>query len=131
MRAWKLMVKGPKDIIMGDLDAFRAAVPAYLIWKRLDRPRQWQPRQWNIFREDAEAFDAKAAREAGWQPWELWGCDRYAPYHRIGHLGLVPMINGATITCITETEATFATGLKFRRKPKMLAGITSLWEIEG
>ena len=39
------------------------------------------------------------------------------------------MINGDTITSITEAKATFTTGLKFRRKPRMPHGIISLWEI--
>ena len=95
-------------------EAILRALPAFVIKDIRTAPPGWPQHAWENCRLDALRFAkedwTEIAHEAGWQPWELWGCDRYAPYHRIGHLGLVPMINGATITSITESEANFTHG---------------------
>lgn len=89
-------------------------------------PHDWPARRWETFQANALMFcrDGWAAKAdaAGWQAWELWGCHKQASYSRIQGLGLVPMINGATLTGIDDTMAVMMTKCgsvqRYRRKQK-------------
>jgi hypothetical protein len=80
---------------------------------------------------------AAKADSLGWQDWELFGCHRQAPWHRIQGLGLVPALQGKTIVALTSTDAAVRarTGamLTFRRKqadPLYPAERCLIWELD-
>jgi hypothetical protein len=88
---------------------------------------------------DAAAFLegwAPTAYRLGWQDWELFGCHRQAPWHRIQGLGMVPLLQGKTIVALTSTEAAVRTRTgamqTFRRKqsdPLYPAERCLIWEL--
>jgi hypothetical protein len=64
--------------------------------------------RWQQFLADCAAFfdsDAQWALLAlvlGWRPLQLLGLDRYAPFSRIDHQGLVWLLNGAVVLELDE-----------------------------
>lgn len=87
-------------------------------------PAKFSAANWNKVVVDASTFLETLAANAhrlGWRDWELFGCHRQAPWHRIQGLGLVPLLQGNTIIALTSTEAAVRTRtgaiLTFRRKP--------------
>jgi hypothetical protein len=90
----------------------------------MPRPQGYPERAWTELLSDAEHFlecwGMQAAR-LGWQDWELFGCYRRAPFHRIQGMGLVLLLRGNSIAALTETEAVIRTqtGARqtYRRKP--------------
>ena len=80
---------------------------------------------------------APNAHRLGWHDWELFGCHRQAPWHRIQGLGLVPLLQRDTIVALTSTEAVVRTRtgavLTFRRKqvdPLHPAERCLIWELD-
>jgi hypothetical protein len=80
---------------------------------------------WQQLIVDAEGFlerwGAQAAR-LDWQDWELFGCHRVAPWHRIEGMGLVLLLRGRELAALTGGAAVIrtATGAHqtYRRKPR-------------
>lgn len=78
---------------------------------------------WQQLMADAELFLARWAAQAaglGWQDWELFGCHRRAPWHRLDGMGLVPALQGRELAALTASEAVIRTArgarLTHRRK---------------
>jgi hypothetical protein len=88
-------------------------------------PRGYPERAWTELLADAEHFLERWGMQAarlGWQDWELFGCHRRAPFHRIQGKGLVLLLRGDAIAALTGTEAVIRTPTgahqTYRRKPR-------------
>ena len=103
-------------------------------------PAKFPAERWTRAVADATTFletFAPNAHQFGWQDWELFGCHRQAPWHRIQGLGLVPLLQGNTIVALTSSEAAVRTRtgatLTFRRKqtdPLYPAERCLIWELD-
>lgn len=79
-----------------------------------DRPPRGVPlKRWLAFLEDLarfyEAGWAQRAAALGWDPYQLFGCDRAAPLARLDHMGLVWHLDQAEIVELAADRATFET----------------------
>jgi hypothetical protein len=90
----------------------------------MQAPAKFPAAAWTKVVADATRFLetwAPAAHQLGWQDWELFGCHRHAPWHRIQGMGLVLLLQGDEIVALTATEAAIRTrtGARqtYRRKP--------------
>jgi hypothetical protein len=87
--------------------------------------RGYPPHAWQQLIIDAEGFlghwGPQAAR-LNWLTWELFGCHRRAPWHRLDGMGLVLLLRGKELAALTGSEAVIrtATGAHqtYRRKPR-------------
>jgi hypothetical protein len=71
-------------------------------------PRTYPLRAWDQMIVDAERFLDRWGPQAaalGWPGWELFGCHRRAPWYRIDGMGLVLLLDGASLAALTATEA--------------------------
>ena len=103
-------------------------------------PAKFPAANWNKVVGDAALFLETWAAKAdslGWHVWEVFGCHRRAPWHRIQGLGLVPLLQGQTIVALTSTEAAVRTRTgamqTFRRKqadPLYPAERCLIWELD-
>ena len=89
----------------------------------LPPPRDYPPLEWRQLSVDARRFlELRGAQAAslGWQDWELFGCHRRAPWHRLDGMGLVPALQGRELAALTTSEAVMRTArgahLTHRRK---------------
>lgn len=99
----------------------------------------WPASRWPTLLEDAAAFCARWVAQAhslGWQAWELFGCHRRAPWHRIDGMGLVLALNGRELVALTSGEVVIRAGtgncLTHRRRPcdpLWPADRTLIWEL--
>lgn len=87
-------------------------------------PARFPARGWTEVVADANRFLETWAANAhylGWQDWELFGCHRLAPWHRIQGMGLVLLLQGDAVAALTAKEAAIRTRrggcLTYRRKP--------------
>ena len=87
-------------------------------------PRKYPEHAWTQLIADAERFLddwAAQAHRLGWQDWELFGCQRRAPWGRIQGMGLVLLLRGRELAALTATEAVIRTRTgthqTYRRKP--------------
>jgi hypothetical protein len=69
--------------------------------------------RWGLFLDDAGEFVkegwAVRAVALGWEPHDLFGCDRIRPHARIDRLGLVWLLHGRPVAAITAGTATMST----------------------
>lgn len=103
-------------------------------------PAKFPAARWVQVTADAETFLqtwAAKAHQFGWQDWELFGCHRQAPWHRIQGLGLIPLLQGDTVVALTSTEAAVRTRTgamqTFRRRqadPLYPAERCLIWELD-
>ena len=94
-------------------------------------------RRWLRFVDDCGRFldGGWAVRAAafGWGPLDLFGCDRERPFARIDHLGLLWLLNGASVVelyrdrAILETER--STRQCYRRRPVEVGRVVLAWEL--
>jgi hypothetical protein len=145
----KPVIVVPPDAATGwmDADEERAAIVendgrAPRAWAegfaRLDRarpPDDVPQRRWLQFIDDCGTFldsgwPAKAAA-LGWGPLDLFGCNRYRPFSRIDHMGLLWLLNGRKLVALTAYSATIRTPsgstLTFHRKLAERAVVVA-WE---
>jgi hypothetical protein len=99
-------------------------------------------RRWRIFIDDAASFldSGWAARAAalGWDPLDLFGCDKAKPFARIDRMGLLWIVNGRRLIALTENTATIESSagarLNYRRTPDYSGPNNSdrvlVWELE-
>jgi len=87
-------------------------------------PRGYPECAWTELLADAERFLERWSEQAarlGWRDWELFGCQRRAPFGRIQGMGLVLLLRGKELAALTATEAVIrtATGAHqtYYRKP--------------
>ena len=103
-----------------------------------DRPPGDVPlRRWQTLVDDCGRFlDAGWAEKVaalGWGPLDLFGCDREQPFARIGHAGLLWLLNGDKLVELTRHTAVIErrTGARqtFRRRPVAVGEIVLAWEL--
>jgi hypothetical protein len=93
-------------------------------------------KRWQTFIDDIGRFldgpFCAAATAFGWEPFDLFGCDRYRPFARIDCAGLLWSLHGDRLLALTENTATIETrtGTRqtWRRKPAEPARVLP-WEI--
>jgi hypothetical protein len=99
-------------------------------------PSDVPPRRWRQFLEDASRFlgggFAAQAAALGWEPYDLFGCNRDRPFARIDQAGLLWLLNGDRLLALTENTATIETRTGARhtycRKPNE-PGRVLAWEL--
>ena len=94
------------------------------------------PKRWVQFIDDCGRFidngwDQRAA-ELGWTPFDLFGCDRYKPFARVGRCGLLWLLDGRHLRILTTDTAVINTpkgsSLTFYRRPRE-PGQVLAWEL--
>jgi hypothetical protein len=98
-------------------------------------PGDVPPKRWVQFIDDCGHFidngwDQRAA-ELGWTPFDLFGCDRYKPFARVGRCGLLWLLDGRHLRILTTDTAVINTpkgsSLTFYRRPREPGQILA-WE---
>ena len=145
----ELSVAAIGDPRWGETEEERAAIAEYdggapRAWAealaRLDPnkpPRDVPPRRWLSFVDDCGCFldGGWAARAAafGWGPLDLFGCDRVRPFARVDHLGLLWLLNGASVVELHRDRAILETqrGTRqcYRRRPVEVGRVVLAWEL--
>jgi hypothetical protein len=95
------------------------------------------PKRWQQFIDDIGCFlDAGWAEKAAalsWGPLDLFGCDRERPFDRIGHAGLLWLLDGDRCVELNRQTAVIErrTGTRqtFRRRPVAFGEIVLAWEL--
>ena len=95
-------------------------------------PAEW----WEALREDAYTFlrdHAARAHELGWTALDLFGVHPVKPWVRFDHMGLVPLLNGARVTALSDLEAVIgkSSGARatFRRRAMAPEEACLIWEL--
>jgi hypothetical protein len=99
-------------------------------------PGDLPPRRWLRFIDDCGRFldGGWAVRAAvlGWEPLDLFGCDRERPFARTDHLGLLWLVNGGTVVELNRDRATLETERgsrqRYRRLPVEVGRVALAWE---
>ena len=93
--------------------------------------------RWNILREDSYRFLrdwAARAHELGWTGLDLFGVHPEKPWERFDAAGLVPVLNGAAIVALSNTEAVIekpsGARVTWRRRGQVPGGACLIWELE-
>ena len=96
-------------------------------------PAEW----WEALREDAYRFLrdwAARAHELGWTAPDLFGAHPVKPWVRFDGMGLVPVLNGARVVALSDTEAVIekpnGARLTFHRRGQMPDETCLIWELE-
>jgi hypothetical protein len=97
-------------------------------------------RRWVQFIDDCGRFLgcgwAASASALGWNPLDLFGCDRERPFARIDRAGLLWLLDGSKLVMLTVDLAGIeanGTGSRqtYRRKPLELGHVALAWELAG
>ncbi len=87
-------------------------------------------------REDAYRLlrdNAAQAHELGWTGLDLFGVHRERPWVRFDCMGLVPLLNGAKVVALSDTEAVIekpsGARLTFRRHGQVPDEVCPVWEL--
>ena len=98
-------------------------------------PSNVPPHRWRQFVDDVGNFVdrwAPYAAALGWEPLDLFGCDRDRPFARIDQAGLLWLVDGDKLIALTENTAAIErrTGTRqtYRRKPSE-PGRVLAWEL--
>jgi hypothetical protein len=99
-------------------------------------PGDLPSRRWLQFVDDVGRFldsdFAAVAAALGWEPLDLFGCDRDRPFARIDQAGLLWLLKGNRLRALTENTATIETrtGARqtYRRKPTEPTRVLA-WEL--
>ncbi len=93
--------------------------------------------QWKVLREDAYTFlrdHAARAHEVGWTVLDLFGVHPVKPWVRFDHMGLVPLLNGARVTALSDIEAVIekpsGARLTFRRRAMVSNEACPVWGLK-
>jgi hypothetical protein len=94
-------------------------------------------KRWQTFVDDCARFlDAGWAEKVavlGWGPLDLFGCDRERPFARVGHAGLLWLLNGDRLVELDGHCAVIErqTGVRqsYRRKPVLVGEVVLAWEL--
>ena len=116
----------PKPWVQGICDLLVQPCPASC-------PEEW----WEALREDSYHFLrdwAARAHEQGWPAVDLFGAHPVKPWERFDCMGLVPILNGARVTALSDIEATIEkpnkAWLTFRRRGQVPDEARLIWELE-
>ncbi len=93
--------------------------------------------KWQVLREDAYLFlrdHAARAHGLGWTVLDLFGVHPVKPWVRFDHMGLVPLLNGARVTALSDIEAVVekpnGARLTFRRRAMVPDEACLLWNLK-
>ena len=99
-------------------------------------PASYPAERWNILREDAYRFLrgwGARAHDLGWTAIDLFGVHPEKPRIRFDCMGLVPLLNGARVTALTDTEAAIekpnGARLMFHRRGRVPDEACLVWEL--
>ncbi len=101
------------------------------------RPASCPAARWEGLREDSYTFlrdHAARAHELGWTAHGLFGVHPEKPQVRFDCMGLVPLLNGAGVTALSDIEAVIETPsgarVTFRRRGQVPDEACLIWELE-
>ncbi len=101
------------------------------------RPASCPAERWKTMREDAYHFlrdHAARAHALGWTALNLFGVHPGKPWVRFDVMGLVPLLNGARVTALSNIEAVIkkpnGARLTFRRRAEVPNEACLIWELE-
>ncbi len=101
------------------------------------RPASCSNVKWQVLREDAYRFlrdHAARAHELGWTALDLFGVHPVKPWVRFDHMGLVPLLNGARVTALSDLEAVIekpsGARLTFRRCGQVPSEARPVWSLK-
>ncbi len=93
--------------------------------------------RWGTLREDSYRFLrdwAARAHDLDWMIIDLFGAHRERPWVRFDCMGLVPLLNGARVTALSDTEAVIekpnGTRLTFYRRGQVPDETCLLWNLK-
>jgi hypothetical protein len=100
-------------------------------------PGDIPPKCWLRFIDDCGHFldDGWALRAAklGWTPFDLFGCDRFKPFARIGRCGLLWLLDGRPLRILTADTAIIenasGSSVTFYRRPHEPGHQVLAWEL--
>ncbi len=100
------------------------------------RPVSCPDAKWLVLREDAYTFlrdHAARAHGLGWTALDLFGVHRTRPWVRFDCMGIVPLLNGAKVTALSDIEAVIekpsGAQLTFRRRGQVPDVTCLIWEL--
>ena len=100
-------------------------------------PASCPAERWKVLREDAYTFlrdHAARAHEVGWTVLDLFGVHPVKPWVRFDHMGLVPLLNGARVTALSDIEAVIekpsGARLTFRRCGQVPSEARPVWSLK-
>ncbi len=92
--------------------------------------------KWQVLREDAYHFlrdHAARAHELGWTALDLFGVHPGKPWARFDCMGLVPLLSGAGVVALSDTEAVIekpnGARVTFRRRGQVPDETCLIWEL--
>ncbi len=101
------------------------------------RPASCPEAKWQVSREDAYRFlrdHAARAHGLGWTGYDLFGVHPVKPWVRFDCMGLVPLLNEARVTALSDIEAVIekpsGARLTFRRRGQVPDETCLIWELE-
>ena len=93
--------------------------------------------RWKVLHEGAYHFlrdHAARAHALGWTGYDLFGVHPVKPWVRFDAMGLVPLLNGGSVTVLSNTEAVIekpnGTRLTFRRRAMVSDEVYLLWNLK-
>jgi hypothetical protein len=101
-------------------------------------PGEVSARRWVQFIDDCGRFLdngwGSRAEALGWEPFDLFGCDRDRPFARIGRAGLLWLINGGKLVALTTETAKIETSAghrqTFQRRPTEIGSVVLAWDFD-
>ncbi len=100
------------------------------------RPASCPEAKWQVLRKDAYRFLrdwAARAHELGWTVLDLFGVHPVKPWVRFDCMGLVPLLNGARVTALSDLEAVIEmpSGARLTFRPRAMAPDEAcfVWEL--
>ncbi len=100
-------------------------------------PASCPAERWKVLREDAYTFlrdHAARAHEVGWTVLDLFGVHPVKPWVRFDHMGLVPLLNGARVTALSDIEVVIekpsGARLTFRRCGQVPSEARPVWNLK-
>jgi hypothetical protein len=102
-------------------------------------PSDVPAKRWLTFIDDIGRFVdspfCAVAASFGWGPFDLFGCDRYRPFARTDHAGVLWLLNGDRLVEIDRHRAVIErrAGARqtFRRRPVPMGEVVLAWELSG
>jgi hypothetical protein len=99
-------------------------------------PSHMPQRRWHSFINDCGRFldggFAANAAALGWDPFDIFGCDRDRPFTRIDQAGLLWLLNGDRLVALAENIATIETRTDARQTYRRRSGASGRvlpWEL--
>ncbi len=93
--------------------------------------------RWQVLREDSYTFlrdHAARAHDLGWTPLDVFGVHPEKPWVRFDYMGLIPLLSGAAIVALSDTEAVIekpnGARLTFHKRGQVPDETCLLWSLK-